>query len=230
MAFQGFTDGTVEFMWNIRFNNNREWFQAHKQEYLDSFYEPMKELCGELFDDLADRLPGCSLNSKVSRIYKDARRLHGSGPYRDHLWLSVQQPSEDYSGTPCFWFELGPEGWSSGLGYYLIRPLTMAKLRARMERDPRPMETLTRRLNRQDEFALTGETYRRPKAGAPSALLEPWYSLKNFSLIHEDKLTDDLFSPAITERLKAGYAFLLPYYRYFSTLDGDPDPRNETEA
>ena len=32
MAFQGFTRETVDFMWGIRFNNEREWFMAHKED------------------------------------------------------------------------------------------------------------------------------------------------------------------------------------------------------
>ena len=42
--FTGFTDATVDFMWGIRFNNERAWFEAHKEDYLQSFYRPMKEL------------------------------------------------------------------------------------------------------------------------------------------------------------------------------------------
>ena len=37
-------------------------------------------------------------------------------------------------------------------------------------------------------------------------------------------LTDELFSREIVDRLKAGYDFLIPYYRYFVTLEGDPVP------
>ena len=29
--FTGFTDETVDFMWGIRFNNERTWFEAHKE-------------------------------------------------------------------------------------------------------------------------------------------------------------------------------------------------------
>ena len=57
------------------------------------------------------------------------------------------------------------------------------------------------------------------------ALLEPWYQAKSFSVLHQDKLTDELFCRDIVDRLKAGYEFLLPWYDYFVTLDGDPDPR-----
>ena len=41
--FTGFTDETVDFMWGIRFNNERAWFEAHKEIYLTHFYQPMRE-------------------------------------------------------------------------------------------------------------------------------------------------------------------------------------------
>ena len=46
--FTGFTDETVDFMWGIRFNNERTWFEAHKETYLTQFYQPMRELGDEL--------------------------------------------------------------------------------------------------------------------------------------------------------------------------------------
>ena len=224
--FQGFTDETVDFMWGIRFNNERAWFEANKQTYLDHLYRPMKELGDEVYDHISGQLKDYGLIGKVSRIYRDARRLHGRGPYKDHLWLSVEQPGDLWTARPCFWFELTPESWSYGMGYYMAKPLTMAKLRARMERDPGEMLKLTRALNRQQEFALNGEEYKKPKSGVPDPVLEPWFRKKNFSIVHEEPLTEELFSRGIAERLKAGYDFLLPYYRYFVTLDGDPDPRD----
>ena len=132
-----------------------------------------------------------------------------------------------WTARPCFWFELTPESWSYGMGYYMAKPLTMAKLRARMERDPAEMLKLTRALAKQEEFVLNGQEYKKPKPGMPDPVLEPWYRLKNFSIAHEEPLTEELFSRDIAERLKRGYDFLLPYYRYFVTLDGDADPRDQ---
>ncbi len=223
--FTGFTDETVDFMWGIRFNNERGWFEAHKEDYLTYFYRPMAALADEVYDYLAHRRPDLGLIRKVTRIYRDARRLHGRGPYKDHLWFSVEQPSEQWTAHPTLWFELGPESWSYGLGYYMARPVTMARLRARMDRDPKIMTDLTRRLKRQSEFVLEGEEYRRPKAQAPVPELEPWYRKKSFTLCHEAKLEEALFSRDLVDRLKKGYDFLLPYYDYFITLDSDPDPR-----
>ena len=80
--FTGFTDETVDFMWGIRFNNERTWFEAHKDIYLRSFYQPMRELGDELYDFLAAKRPDLGLIRKVTRIYRDVRRLHGGDPTR----------------------------------------------------------------------------------------------------------------------------------------------------
>ncbi len=224
--FTGFTDETVDFMWGIRFNNERSWFEAHKEIYLEHFYRPMVELADEIYAFLREQRPDYGLVRKVTRIYRDARRLHGRGPYKESLWFTVEQPSEQWTAHPVFWFELMPEGWTCGMGYYMPRPVTMAKLRARIDRDPGTMEKMMRALSRQETFVLETEDYRRPKSAAPSPLLEPWYRAKSFSITHSDKLTDALFSREIVDWLKDQLSFLLPWYDYFVTLDGDPDPRD----
>ncbi len=223
--FTGFTDETVDFMWGIRFNNERSWFEAHKETYLTQFYRPMADLAGEMHDFLTRQRPEAGLICKVTRIYRDARRLHGRGPYKDGLWFSVEQPSQQWTARPCFWFELMPEGWSYGLGYYMAKPLTMAKLRARMDRAPGVMEELTERLQSQTEFQLRTEDYRRPRSAPSREILLPWYQAKSFSISHEAPLGEELFSREIVGRLQRGFSFLLPYYDYFVTLEADPDPR-----
>ena len=225
--FQGFSDATVDFMWGIRFNNERPWFEAHKAEYLTHFYQPMKELANEVYDRFQAEHAVPGLCWKVSRIYRDARRLYGRGPYKDHLWLSLERPGEDrFSARPVFWFELAPEGWSYGLGYWSATPLTMARLRARIDRAPKDFERLARRLERQEEFTLGGETYKRPKGTAPSPLLQPWYDRKSPVLEHREKLGPILYSHDLADKLVEGYSFLRPFYDLFTALDGDPDPRD----
>ena len=225
--FQGFSQQAVDFLWGIRFNNERSWFLEHKQEYLTYVAEPLRQLGEEVQQVMEEKSPELGLNLHVSRIYRDARRLHGRGPYKDHLWFTLRRPKERWVSLPAFYFEIAPEYYSYGMGAWDLPPVTMAKLRARIDRDPKTMETLTRRLARQKEFQLETEDYKRPRSAAPSKLLEPWYRTKSFSICHEDKLTDEVFSRDIVDRLKEGYRFLLPYYDYFVTLDGDPDPREQ---
>ena len=140
--------------------------------------------------------------------------------------MSIGRPSgEDKGERPVLWFELAPESWSYGLGYGCASPLTMAKFRARLDRDPKPFEKLVRAFNQQDLFVLEGEEYKRPK-GQTTPLLEPWYNRKTLVLSRECSNGGVLFTPEMPDVLVEGYDFLLPYYRYFLTIEGDPDPRD----
>lgn len=225
--FQGFSPETVDFMWGIRFNNDRGWFEAHKQDYLNHFHRPMKELAAQVQQAMLERFPKSGLNVKVSRIYRDARRLFGRGPYKDHLWLSLFRWDEGEEGArPVLWFELAPENWSYGMGFWCAKPVVMAKHRARIDRDPKPLRTLANRLARQQEFVLEGPEYRRVKQSADPRLT-PWYNKKSLALSHEQPLDELLYRPELVERLVEGFSFLMPYYDYFSTLWADPDPRGE---
>lgn len=219
--FEGFTQETVDFMWNIRFNNEKSWFEAHKEEYKRVLEQPMKALAAEVHSAFSEKYPEFDLVMHVSRIYRDARRAHGKGPYKDHLWFTLRKRTDDeWADKPVFWFELGPETWSCGLGYYMAKPSTMEKHRARIDKNPKLMEKLARALNAQTEFALEGENYAKPK-GNPGKLLLDWYNKKSFAIIHEEPTGEAALSPELKARLLSGFDFLVPFYRYFSTLDSD---------
>lgn len=222
--FEGFSDATVDFMWGIRFNNERNWFNAHKQEYIDHFYEPMKALAKELYDRMCEAYPQRCFISKVTRIYRDARRLHGRGPYKDHLWLAMQSPVDGWTDVPNLFFELGPDGWTYGMGIWCSQSVTAAKLRARMDAKPEPMQKLTALLNGQSEFVLEGQEYSRKKTPSVPELA-PWYNKKHYSLIHSEAISDVLYDHSLADRIFEGWKFLMPFYEYLDTLSGDPDPR-----
>lgn len=225
--FQGFSQETIDFLWGIRFNNERGWFEAHKQDYQNHLYKPMKELGADVQARLLERYPKSQLNLKISRIYRDARRLFGRGPYKDHLWLSLFRWDEEEDGArPVLWFELTPDGWSYGMGFWCAKPVVMEKHRARIDRDPKPLLRLENKLRKQDQFVLNGPEYARQK-GCPEPKLAAWYNKKSLSVGRECPLSEDLYSPALVDTLVNGFSFLMPYYDYFSTLWADADPREQ---
>jgi len=223
--FTGFTPETIDFMWSLRMNNNKVWFDANKERFKEDFQIPMKALGKEVYDRIMEDYGKRGFIHKVSRIYRDARRVRDGEPYRSHLWFSIENPSDEWTSSPGFWFELSPEDWSYGLGYYQARATTMAKFRARIDNNPKKFEKLIAPLEKQDEFVLDGDEYKREKE-APSQKTASWYNRKSFSLFHRQLNGDELFSPELADRIVSGYQFLMPFYDYFITLDSDPDPNN----
>lgn len=216
--FQGYYDKTVEFMWGIRFHNERDWFMAHKQDYIDYFLTPTKELGQEIYEGLHAAYPDEPLMLKVSRIYRDARRLHGRGPYKDHLWLCIRTGDEDWTGKPTFWFELAPEYYSYGLGFWAPKAALMETYRRNIEQHPEELGALAEQFNRQSQFVLDGPEYARSK-GTVSDLLQPWYQKKGLTLRHETSPLDErIFDPALAQEITEGFKFLMPFYRYFNRI------------
>ena len=221
--FEGYTQQAIDFLWGLRFNNERSWFLAHKEEFLTYVDAPTRALAAELTQAMTEAYPKLGLECKVSRIYRDARRLFGRGPYKDHLWFSLRKPGERDSAIPCFFFEVAAERYSYGMGCWDPTPLTMAKLRARIDRDPAPVEKLARQLNRRGEFVLEGELYKRPK-GDPGPLLYPWYNRRQISFCRDQNCEDLFFTPQLADQVLEGWKSLVPHYRWFRELSAGPAP------
>ena len=130
--FTGFTPETIDFLWGIRMNNNRDWFLEHKKQYVDTLYQPMKSLGAELFQPFLNRT-GDIL--KVSRIYRDAR-LHHPQPYKESLWICIRRDVEWWAENPCLFFEIRPEGVSYGFSLWKPKSSAMEAFRRRLAAHP----------------------------------------------------------------------------------------------
>ena len=215
--FQGFSQQTNDFLWGIRFNNERSWFEAHKQEYLDYVQSPLRQLAQEVYARFSAAHEELPLMVRVSRIYRDARRLYGRGPYKSHLWFSLRMSGENWAEQPVFWFEIYPAGYAYGLGIYEARPALMAKFRKAMDEHPEDMLPLANAFQRQTRFRLGAEEYKRPK-GTAKPPLDQWDNRKNLDLTCDREIDDLLYSRAWVDELLQAYEALMPYYRYFSRI------------
>jgi uncharacterized protein (TIGR02453 family) len=219
--FTGFSQKTIDFMWGLRLNNNKPWFEEHKQDFINDFQTPMKALALVVFEQISAKYSDRGFIHKVSRVYKDARRVRDGEPYRPNLWFSIEKPVEQWTCTPVFWFELTPDNWSYGMGYWQAKAQTMANFRAGVDENPKKFEKLITPLYKQDEFTLDGEEYKRRKESAVklSENATVWYNKKGFSLGHSQTNGSELFSADLVDRLVAGYEFLMPFYDYFIEIE-----------
>ena len=212
-----YSEKTVEFLWNLRFNNSREWFQAHKAEYEALMHQPTKELADALFDHLREKYPKHDWNLHISRIYRDARRLYGRGPMQDHLWFTLWADREEKT-APAFWFSFFPEGWDFGMGCWSEGKNTvMDRFRAQVKLDPAPAEKLAKRLAKQDVFVLGGESYKKRRMET-TPLLQSWVDKKWLGFQCRRDHGDLDFTEDFFPFLRDGLDWLMPFYEYFLTL------------
>ena len=211
MTFNGFTPETSQFLWDLAFHNERPWFQEHKEQFLRVLKEPFDALGRDTLALVQEKHPEEPFQLHISRIYRDARRLFGRGPYKDHLWFTIWDGADRHD-NPAFWFQVSAASWGYGMGFYAAGPGQMEAYRQYIRDHREEMEKLARRLDRQRIFSLEGEDFRRPK-GDVGELLNPWYNKKWVGITAEYDFGGELFSPELPRVLAEGYEFLMPYYR-----------------
>lgn len=229
MAFNGFRKETIEFLWGIRLNNDRAWYQEHKDECRTYLTGPMNELANRIFEAFEEKRPDLQLTVHMSRIYRDARRLYGKGPYRDYLWFSLHDARYlKWSGSPSFWFDIGVERWSYGLGCWDDSQGLMKKVRAKILADPAGILELDRMLKEQGEFTVSGEEYKKQYRDCPVPELSHWYCKKQLAFEHSETVGPAVTEAAFGDRIAEGLLSLLPVYDYFlpMSLEENEDEDN----
>ena len=210
--FTGFTPETVDFLWGIRMNNNREWFLEHKKQYTDRLYEPMKALGQAVFQPFLEK-PGNIL--KVSRIYRDAR-MHPPTPYKESLWLCIRQEVDWWAENPCLYFEITPDGASYGFFYWKPRTAVLEDFRKRISARPEEFLKLIRDTEEAAGIPVTAQCYKRPKVPENPALA-PYFAWKGeIGCTRSIEPGDALFGPQLEVEVKDFFTKLTPLYEYFN--------------
>ena len=108
-TFEGFYPETLKFLSDLRENNNKEWFEKHKQGYQKYLQEPLQNLAMDLSEYMLAIDPLLVVGPKaVSRIYRDARFSDNKSHYKTTMWLTLRRPRQDWMDAPAYFFEIVP--------------------------------------------------------------------------------------------------------------------------
>jgi len=210
--FTGFTPESIDFLWGVRMNNNRDWFLQNKKQYTEKLYEPMKALGRELFQPFLEK-PGNIY--KVSRIYRD-QRMHPPEPYKDSLWICIRQDVDWWGENPCLYFEINPEGVDYGFFIWKPRTATMEEFRRHITAFPDEFVSLIRSVEEATGEKVYAHLYKRPKVTDNEDLM-PFFAWKDMigCTRHIDP-GDGMFGPELLEEVADFFAKLTPLYDYFN--------------
>jgi uncharacterized protein (TIGR02453 family) len=123
--FEGFPAAATTFLAGLAANNNRDWFQAHRDTYEQAVREPMKALVAEFNARFG---PG-----KISRINRDNRFFKDRPPYKTHI----------DAGVGGYYLSLSSHGLYVGTGFYMPDSSVLERFRAAIDRDASGKELVT---------------------------------------------------------------------------------------
>ena len=212
--FDGFSPEAGQFMLELKFNNERSWFKPRKEIFDEVVYEPFSALARETTEILQERFPEKEIDLHVSRIYRDARRLDGRGPYKEELWFSLKTWAGPMRG-PGFWFEFNAVEYMFGMGFWNASASQTEAWRASIDANPNELDRIVTELEKDHpELELSGPRYKKPKKIMGNHL-DSWYNQRQVQMICTRELGGDFYLSDFPKKLAEEYAALMPLYDYF---------------
>lgn len=112
------------FFAGLERNNNKAWFEAHKDEYTENVLEPLKILVTGLGAVLSPKLPGLrsapKVNGSIFRIYRDTRFSKDKRPYKAHAGAFLWVGEGPKLARPGVYFQLDARHVLLGAGIYMF--------------------------------------------------------------------------------------------------------------
>ncbi|MBP7462062.1 MAG: DUF2461 domain-containing protein [Candidatus Delongbacteria bacterium] len=221
-SFRGFYPETIPFFIELKLNDSKSWYQDHKEEYKKYALEPFQRLVEDLSDTIRSIDPEldttASSGRAISRIYRDIRFSKDKSLYRENMWITFKRRIPDWQTTPAFFFELTPNRYRFGMGYYLVERATMENLRRYILEKPTQFSELVSQLQHPILFSAEGNEYKRPPVTEYPEEFGPWIMKKEIYLCHNRSIDDTLYSADLVEDLKTGFKQLEPWYHFFHKI------------
>lgn len=219
--FQGLNEDTYQFFWEIAFNNEASFYEANKDRYRKTVYEPLKELAVALTPaaQQIDADFNIRPSSVISRIRRDTRYSKDKTMFRDHAWLGFRRPGGMLSESLVVYAEFEREGYGYGMGMYGANPALMREIRPRILAKPQRFLSLVNEPAFTARFTVEGESFKRPRfTDAPEGVL-PYLNRKGLSFCFSSPNLKKTLSPKIADEIIEGFLLLKPVYRLMMGLE-----------
>lgn len=211
-----FSKQTLDFLVENQLHDSKEWYNAHKDVYTQQLVAPFTELVTALTPTMLAIDSELICNPKrLSRLYRDARFCKGKSIFRDHVWYSFCRKKEPFQALPELYFDLSPNGFSYGCGYYSISRDSLDAIRALILADDAAYLQAQSAYAGQDIFQMGGDMYKKNHYPAESETKCAWLNRKSIYFFCESTDFNLLFSENLPQVLAAVYQKLAPIYHFF---------------
>ncbi len=211
---------TFDFLATLKENNNREWFNEHRDVY-EQAWENMKGFTGALISRLSETDRYISADIPVSRclfrIYRDTRFSKDKAPYKAWLGAGISQAGRKLNG-PEYYIHVAPGSSFVAGGYWRPEKEHLAAIRQEVDYNGAEFRSLLEapdfkkylKLDEEDKLVKVPAGYdaSHPEIG--------FLKLKSFTVSHlfaDQELTAKDALDKVTAVMRAMYDFKLFLHR-----------------
>lgn len=220
--FEGFPKEGMQFLKRLKKNNNRPWFQSHKDEYEEYVRFPMQCLIATLAQKMLDAAPEMDFNPKKSifRIYRDVRFSKNKAPYKTNIAASfTMRGKKGPIETPGLYVGIEPGEIFVGGGLYMPWGDQLKRIRRAMVDDPKPFLAVVENRRFKREFGgIEGETLQKAPLGFPKD--HPMIEHLKHKQFYVGKVYDDAacLKPRFADTVATVFEDCMPLIRWLAKV------------
>lgn len=215
-----FSKKTIDFLIENRLNDSKVWYKEHKEDYKKYVAEPFSDFITSLQPTINQIDSEIICNPKhFSRLYRDARFSKSGSIFRDNMWCSFERKTEQFKSIPSFYFEISPNGFDYGCGYYKASTATMNVLREFILKDDKAFQESINAYESQTTFQLAGDLYKKNRYPEQNERLCNWLNRKSIYLFCRSTDIDMFYSDKLSDMVAEDLKKIAPIYHFFMKAD-----------
>jgi len=213
---------TLTFLRQLKKNNNKAWFDAHRKEY-EAAKLNFEQFIQQVIDQHSKKDPslsGMAAKSCMFRLNRDVRFSKDKSPYKTNFGAFINKGGKK-SPLAGYYFHLEPGGAFCGGGMYMPEPPMLAKIRQEVDYNlpafrkiigSAAFKKLYGGLSTSEEYSLT----RVPKGYEADNPAAEYLKLKSFVALQQldDK---NLTSKDLLKNTLAAFVALQPLVVFLNT-------------
>ena len=205
---------TLEFLTQLKENNDRDWFAANKkafeteQKFAKSFFTSVGEQLGKM--DSIERV-------QIFRIYRDVRFSKDKAPYKNHFSVGFTRTKPMLRGG--YYLHIEPEGSLVGGGFWEPNAADLNRIRKEFEMDDEEIRTIIADETFKKFFGeLKGEELKTAPKGFDKT--HPAIDLirKKQYLLTRSFSDKEVLAPNFQEEVLATFKAMRPFFDYMSEV------------
>jgi uncharacterized protein (TIGR02453 family) len=205
-----------DFLKKLKENNNRDWFNAHKEEYLKQ-HENTICFADELLNLLQqhDNIETPTGKKSLFRIYRDVRFSKDKSPYKTHWAGGFKRATKYLRGG--YYFHIEPGKSMVGGGFWAPNKDDLQRIREDIAIDDTELRKILKSKSFKDCFgALEGEQLKTcPKGFDKEHPSIDLLRYKQFIIVK--KFTDkDVLNPIFAKKVNDTFKKMRPFFDYMS--------------
>ncbi len=218
-GFPGFPHETLRFLSQLKRNNTREWFLAHKDVYEQKVKGPMVELVQALGGAIQAFAPEMVVDPKrvIYRIHRDTRFSPDKTPYKTHIAALFTPRGIPKHAGAALYLHIAPEEILIGGGVYMPGTAELRSIRRHIADNSEELRTILNRPDFKRRFAgLEGDRLvRAPKDFPPDHPAIDLLRYKQFlvSVVEPSRLAE---TPKLFPRVIVLFASMSPLVRFLN--------------